>query len=50
MKSELMQNELKMFKATGFFDEKAIAIQHIQDFTKILNKHNIDYCFMFGLL
>ena len=44
------QSELKMFKATGFFDEKAIAIQHIKDFTEISNKHNIDYCFMFGLL
>ena len=39
-----------MFKATGFFDEKAIAIQHIKDFTEISNKQNIEYCFMFGLL
>ncbi len=33
MKSEMIQNELEMFKATGFFAEKAIAIQHIKDFT-----------------
>jgi phosphorylcholine metabolism protein LicD len=50
MKSEMIQDELEMFKATGFFDEKAIAIQHIKDFTEISNKHNIDYCLMFGLL
>ena len=50
MKSEMNQDELEMFKATGFFDEKAIAIQHIKDFTEISNKHNIDYCIMFGLL
>ncbi len=50
MKNEMNQNELEMFKATGFFKEKAIAIQHLKDFTEISNKHNIDYCIMFGLL
>ena len=28
----MIQDELEMFKTTGFFDEKAIAIQHIKDF------------------
>jgi len=43
-------NELEMFEATGFFDEKSIAIQHIKDFSEILNKHDIKYCVMFGVL
>jgi len=46
----MTQNELAMFKATGFFDEKPIAIQHIKDFTEILNKYNMEYCVMFGVL
>ena len=31
----MIQDELKMFKTTGFFDEKAVAIQHIKDFAEI---------------
>ena len=46
----MTNNELEMFKATGFFDEKSIAIQHIQDFSAIINKHDIKYCVMFGVL
>lgn len=46
----MTQNELNKFKATGFFNEKPIAIQHIKDFSEILNKHNIEYCVMFGVL
>ena len=50
MKSEMIQGELEMFKATGFFFFFSVAIQHIKDFIEISNKHNIDYCLMFGLL
>ena len=46
----MTNKDLEMFKATGFFDEKSIAIQHIKDFSEILNKHDIDYCVMFGVL
>ena len=31
MKNEMNQGELEMFKATGFFDEKAIAIQQTKE-------------------
>ena len=46
----MTSNELEIFRATGFFNEKSIAIQHIKDFTEILNKHDIKYCVMFGVL
>ncbi len=46
----MRNKDLEMFKATGFFDEKSIAIQHIKDFSEILNKHEINYCVMFGVL
>ncbi len=49
-KEEMANKDLEMFKATGFFDEKPIAIQHLKDFSEILNKHDIDYCVMFGVL
>ena len=39
-----------MFKETGFFEEKSLAIQHVKDFSEILNHHDIDYCVMFGVL
>jgi len=49
--NEKMTNkDLEMFKATGFFDEKSVAIQHIKDFSEILNEQDIDYCVMFGVL
>lgn len=46
----MIQNELAMFKATGFFAEKPIAVQHLKDFSEILNKYNIAYWVMFGVL
>ncbi len=46
----MLNKDLEMFKATGFFDEKPIAIQHLKDFSEILNKHDINYCVMFGVL
>ncbi len=46
----MTNKDLAMFKATGFFDEKSVAIQHLKDFSEILNKHDIDYCVMFGVL
>ncbi len=50
MNGKMSNKNLEMFKATGFFDEKSIAIQHIKDFSEILNKHDINYCVMFGVL
>jgi len=46
----MTKNHLKMFKATGFFEEKSLAIQHVKDFSEILNHYDIDYCVMFGVL
>ena len=46
----MTNNELDMFKATGFFNEKSIAIQHIVDLSEILNKHDVKYCLMFGVI
>lgn len=46
----MTRNELAMFKATGFFNERPIAIQHIKDLSEVLNKHDIEYCVMFGVL
>ena len=31
----MIQDELEMFRTTGFFDEKITAIQHIKDFAEI---------------
>ena len=38
MINEMIQDDLEMFKATGFFAEKALAIQVIKDFTEVSNK------------
>ena len=46
----MTSKNLNMFKATGFFEEKSIAIQHVKDFSEILNEYDIDYCVMFGVL
>jgi len=46
----MVRNELEVFRATGFFEDKPLAIQHIKDFSEILNNYDIEYCVMFGVL
>ncbi len=43
-------DELHLFKKTGFFEEKALALQHLRDMDEILFAEGVDYCVMFGTL
>jgi hypothetical protein len=43
-------SEIKLFKKTGFFEEKDLAIQHLRDTDEILFNAGVDYCVMFGTL
>jgi hypothetical protein len=43
-------NELNLFKKTGFFDEKELAVKHLRDADEILFSEGVDYCIMFGTL
>jgi hypothetical protein len=44
------RDELHLFKETGFFDEEALAIQHLRDAAEILSAEGVAYCVMFGTL
>ena len=41
---------LHLFKQTGFFDERDLALQHLRDADEILTVSGADYCIMFGTL
>ena len=43
-------DELHLFKKTGFFDERELALQHLRDADEILFSADVDYCVMFGTL
>lgn len=43
-------DELLLFKKTGFFKEKDAALSHLQDADEILISEGVDYCLMFGSL
>ena len=49
---DTMQNEseLHLFKKTGFFEEKELALKHLRDADSILFAEGVDYCVMFGTL
>ena len=50
MDSIQKNNELRFFKATGFFEERELAINHLRDIDEILFTEGVDYCVMFGTL
>ena len=50
MDSIQKNNELRFFKATGFFEERELAIKHLRDIDEILFAEGVDYCVMFGTL
>jgi lipopolysaccharide cholinephosphotransferase len=43
-------NDIHLFKKTGFFAEKKLALQHLRDADEILFAGGVDYCIMFGTL
>jgi len=43
-------NDLLLFKKTGFFDEKDAALKHLRYADEILTSEGVDYCLMFGTL
>jgi hypothetical protein len=43
-------NGLHLFKKTGFFEEKELALQHLRDADEILFAGGVNYCVMFGTL
>ena len=43
-------NDIHLFKRTGFFAEKELAVQHLRDADEILFAEGVDYCVMFGTL
>ena len=44
------EDELRLFKETGFFAEQELALQHLRDTDEILFSEGVDYCIMFGTL
>lgn len=45
-----LNKELSYFSKTGFFAEKQIALQLLQEADEILTSTGVDYCIMFGTL
>jgi LicD family len=43
-------DELRLFKETGFFEERELALKHLRDVDQILFAEGVDYCVMFGTL
>jgi hypothetical protein len=43
-------DELHLFRKTGFFEEKQLALKHLRDADEILCSEEVDYCVMFGTL
>lgn len=41
---------LHLFKKTGFFEERDLALEHLRDTDEILFAEGVDYCVMFGTL
>jgi hypothetical protein len=50
METTAKKDELKLFKKTGFFKEKELALKHLRDTDDILFNSGVDYCIMFGTL
>ena len=50
MNTTKINDELQLFKKTGFFEEKELALKHLRDADEILFSEGVDYCVMFGTL
>jgi hypothetical protein len=50
MKAVENTDALNHFKETGFFEERALALQHLRDADEILFSEGVEYCVMFGTL
>jgi hypothetical protein len=50
MDTNTNNDELQLFKKTGFFEEKELALKHLRDTDEILFAEDVDYCVMFGTL
>ena len=48
--STAKNRDLQLFKQTGFFQEKELALKHLRDADEILFTAGVDYCVMFGTL
>jgi hypothetical protein len=46
----MTSTDLHLFKKTGFFEEKELALDHLRDADDILFPERVDYCVMFGTL
>jgi hypothetical protein len=44
------KDEISLFKKTGFFGERQLALNHLRDTDEILFSQDVDYCIMFGTL
>jgi phosphatidylglycerophosphate synthase len=44
------RKELRLFRKTGFFEERDLALKHLRDTDEILFSEGVDYCIMFGTL
>ena len=50
MDTTQIDDELRFFKETGFFDERELALRHLRDMDDILFAEGVSYCVMFGTL
>jgi phosphatidylglycerophosphate synthase len=50
MNATIQNDEIGLFKKTGFFEEKELALKHLRDADDILFSEGVYYCVMFGTL
>jgi hypothetical protein len=50
METIKINEDLNLFKKTGFFEQKELALKHLRDTDEILFGAGVTYCIMFGTL